>query len=81
MADVGRGKGGYIDDVNPLRIIHAVRRIILNDVLGVVDVHSDYRINLIKDMRNTLGGIKPGDKLVVIKVDDGYFIKKRQMKE
>jgi len=53
----------------------------LNDVLGVVRVHSDYKINLIKDMRDALGGIKPGEKLVVIKVNDGCFIKKRQIRE
>ena len=54
---------------------------LLNDVLGVVKVHSDYKINLIKDVQNALGGIKPGDKLVVIRVNDGCFIKKRQIKE
>lgn len=51
----------------------------LNDVLGVVKVHSDYKINLIKDMRSALGGIEPGDRLSVVKVDEGCHIKKREM--
>ncbi|MBI2127288.1 MAG: hypothetical protein HYU02_08280, partial [Thaumarchaeota archaeon] len=49
-------------------------------VLGAIKVHSDYKINLIKDMQNALGGIKPGDELVVIGVNDGCFIKKRGAK-
>ena len=44
-------------------------------------VHSHYKINLIKDIQNALGGTKPGDKLVVIRVNNGCFIKKRQIKE
>jgi hypothetical protein len=31
--------------------------------------------------QNALGGIKLGEKLVVIKVNDSRFIKKRQIKE
>jgi len=50
----------------------------LNDVLGVVKVQSDYKINLIKDVRDALGGIKPGDKLVLVKIDGGCFIMKRE---
>lgn len=51
----------------------------LDDVLGVIKVHSDYKINLIKDVRDALGGVKPGDKLIVVKVDEGCFIKKRKI--
>ena len=51
----------------------------LDDVLDVVRVYSDNKISLVKDVRKALGDIKPGDKLVIVKMNDGCFIKKRQI--
>lgn len=53
----------------------------LDDVLDVVRVYSDNKISLVKDVRQGLGGVKPGDKLIVVGVKDHCFVKKRQMKE
>ena len=50
----------------------------LDDVLDVVAVHRDLKINLTKDVQAALGGVKYGDRLVIVKVDGGCYIKKRR---
>jgi hypothetical protein len=34
----------------------------------------DYEVSLVKDIRKALGDVKPGDKLVWVRVDGGCFI-------
>lgn len=53
----------------------------LDDVLDVVQVYSDNKISLVKVVRQALKGIKPGDRLVIAKLEEGCLIKKLEIKE
>jgi hypothetical protein len=53
----------------------------LNNVLAVTEIYSDYKVSLVKDIRKALGDVKPGDKLVWVRVNGGCFIMKRESKE
>ncbi len=50
----------------------------LNDVLAVTEIYSDYKVSLVKDVRKALGDVKPGDKLVWVRVNGGCFIMRRE---
>ena len=49
----------------------------LNYVLDVVVLHRDLKINLTKDFQAALGGVKPGDRLIIVRMNGGSYIKKR----
>lgn len=49
---------------------------IAQQYFDVGEVYSDYKVRLVKDVREALG-VKAGDKLVWIKVDGGCFVAKR----